>query len=260
MKKIVLIFVFACTLPAYSLVAQSWSLVWHDEFDDPVINRQNWVFDTGTDGDGWGNNEQEYYTSRPENATIHNGNLLIIARREKRGDKNYTSARLKTLYLQRWTYGKIEARIKLPGRQGLWPGFWMLGENMDEIGFPFCGEIDIMEYVNTDPTLHGTMHWANNNHLANWGGTTIVNNVHNYHTYAVEWDSNSIKWLVDDKEYWRGSIKNNINQTDAFHKPFDILLNLAIGGQWPGDPDRTTNFPDTMYVDYVRVYQQTPKH
>jgi beta-glucanase (GH16 family) len=238
--------------------AQSWTLVWHDEFKDSVINPLNWTFDTGTDGGGWGNNELEYYTSRPENVTVKNGNLLIIARKENYGNRQYTSGRIKTLYLQRWTYGRIEARIKLPGKQGLWPGFWMLGENMDEIGFPYCGEIDIMEFVNTDPTLHGTMHWAYNGELADYGGSTVVSSVNEYHIYSVEWDSNSIKWVVDGKQYWEGLIKNNINQTNAFHKPFDILLNLAIGGIWPGNPDETTNFPDTMYVDYVRVYQKVP--
>jgi beta-glucanase (GH16 family) len=255
MKKIVLAFIFVCLISSFGLVAQAWSLVWHDEFNDTAINLQNWTFDTGTSGDGWGNNELENYTSRPQNAKVSNGNLLIIARKENFNGSRFTSTRMKTQYLKSWTYGKVEARIKLPFRQGLWPGFWMLGDTIDEIGFPFCGEIDIMEYINTDPTLHGTMHWADNNQLADYGGTTTIYHTNAYHTYSVEWDSNSIKWFVDDQQYWEGLISNNINQTNAFHHPFFILLNLAVGGGWPGNPDRTTHFPDTMFVDYVRVYQ-----
>jgi len=256
MKKIILVFVFGCLLSSTCMMAQTWSLVWHDEFNDSVINPQNWTFDTGTAGDGWGNNELENYTRRPQNAVIKNGNLLIIANKEKLDGSKYTSARLKTHTLQRWTYGKIEARIKLPFRKGLWPAFWMLGDTIDDIGFPFCGEIDIMECVNTDPAIHGTMHWVSQNELASYSGTTDIGNIHVYHTYSVEWDSNSIKWFVDDKKYWEGLVRNNINQTDAFHHPFFILLNMAVGGGWPGPPDRTTHFPDTMYVDYVRVYQR----
>ena len=238
--------------------AQTWTMVWHDEFNDSAINHQNWTFDTGTDGDGWGNQELEYYTGRPENATLKNGNLLIIAKKEKIQKSKYTSARLKTQDLQTFTYGKIEARIKLPGKQGLWPAFWMLGNNIDDIGFPQCGEIDIMEYVNEDPTNHGTMHWQSNHELASYGGATRVNNVNDFHIYTVEWDSNSIKWFVDDKQYWEGLVKNNINQTFAFHKPFFILLNMAVGGEWPGKPKHKTHLPDTMYVDYVRVYKMVP--
>lgn len=236
--------------------AQSWKMVWHDEFDSTFINRQNWTFDTGTAGDGWGNNELEYYTDRPANARIENGSLLITAKKERFENRKYTSARIKTFGLHSFTYGKIEARIKLPGRQGLWPAFWMLGDSIDEIGFPKCGEIDIMECVNSEYMNHGTMHWLANNELASYGGTIPVNHMNDYHVYSIEWDSNSIKWFVDGTQYWEGLVKHNINQTDAFHKPFFILLNLAVGGEWPGNPSHKTHFPQTMYVDYVRVYQQ----
>lgn len=256
MNKIVFALVLGCMIPISNTIGQTWNMVWHDEFNDTVINAQNWAFDTGTKGDGWGNNELEYYTSLPQNVRIQNGNLLVIARKENSGKSKYTSARLKTHGLQRWTYGKIEARIKLPFRQGLWPAFWMLGDTIDNTGFPFCGEVDIMEYVNDEPTLHGTMHWAHNEQLASYGGTTILKKPKDYHIYSVEWDSASIKWFVDGKQYWEGLIANNINQTGAFHKPFFILLNMAVGGGWPGNPDRSTHFPDTMYVDYIRVYQK----
>jgi len=259
MKKNVFLFVFACVFSFSNADAQTWNMVWHDEFNDTVINAQNWTFDTGTKGDGWGNNELEYYTSRLQNARIKNGNLQIIAKKEDFATRQYTSARLKTLGLQSWTYGKIEARIKLPFRQGLWPAFWMLGDNIDYAGFPYCGEMDIMEYVDMDPTLHGTMHWANNDELSSYGGTDLLKKPFDYHIYSIEWDSASIKWFLDGKQYWQGDISNNINQTNAFHKPFFILLNLAIGGGWPGNPDETTHLPDTMFVDYVRVYQMKQK-
>ncbi len=249
-------FLILCLSFLQNSTAQTWKMVWHDEFDSTAINRQNWAFDTGTAGDGWGNNELEYYTDRPQNARVENGNLLITAKKERFNKRKYTSARLKTLGLHTFTYGKIEARIKLPGRQGLWPAFWMLGDSIDDIGFPKCGEIDIMEYVNSDPTNHGTMHWLADHELASYGGTILVNNVNDYHIYTVEWDSNSIKWFVDGTQYWEGLVKDNINQTDAFHKPFFILLNLAVGGEWPGNPTHKTHFPQTMYVDYVRVYQK----
>ncbi len=258
MRKIVCALLFCFLIPMTHGIAQKWTMVWHDEFDGNVINAQNWTFDTGTKGDGWGNNELEFYTSRPENSTVANGNLMIIARKENYLKSHYTSARLKTHGLQRWTYGKIEARIKLPFRQGLWPAFWLLGDTIDFTGFPYCGEVDIMEYVNDDPTLHGTMHWANNDDLSSYGGTTTIKKLNDYHIYSIEWDSASIKWFVDGKKYWEGSIADNIHQTDAFHRPFYILLNMAVGGGWPGDPDASTNLPDTMYVDYVRVYKMSP--
>jgi len=254
MKKIILASLLMHLIFPFGMLAQSWKLVWSDEFNGKRINRKNWVFDTGTN-DGWGNDELEYYTSRRENATVKNGNLLIIAKREEYDSNDYTSARLKTLGLQRWTYGKIEARIKLPAQQGLWPAFWMLGENIKTAGFPYCGEIDVMESVNTDTGIYGTMHWSNRNRLANNGGSITVKNKNEYHVYSVEWDSNFIKWSVDDTIYWEGVVKDNINQTQAFHKPFFILLNLAVGGEWPGNPTPQSNFPDTMFVDYVRVYQ-----
>lgn len=242
MKKIIVSLVFLSVLPSVKMVAQSWQLVWHDEFNEKTINRKNWTFDTG--GNGWGNTELENYTSRKENATTYKGNLLIIANKENLGHSKYTSARLKTLGLHRWTYGKIEARIKLPEQQqGLWPAFWMLGDDMDSVDFPFCGEIDVMECINTDSTLYGTMHWASNTKLANFGGALPMKDVNKYHIYSIEWDSISIKWLVDDKQYWEGIIANNMNQTEAFHKPFFILLNMAVGGDWPGNPSPATSFP-----------------
>ncbi len=252
MKKKYLLITF---LFFYMKIDAQWNLVWADEFTNTTINTANWVFETG--GGGWGNSELENYTNRPANAIISNGNLLIIAKKESYGGSNYTSARMKTQGLQSWTYGKVEARIKIPLGKGVWPAFWMLGNSIyqAQVGWPKCGEIDIMEHVNNNPKINGTMHWDNNGH-AQYGGDVDYSPTTAYHVYSVEWDTSAIKWFLDGTKYWEANIANNINSTDEFHSPFFILLNLAIGGTWPGNPDATTTFPDTMFVDYVRVYKQ----
>jgi beta-glucanase (GH16 family) len=235
--------------------AQSWNLVWSDSFTNATINNANWTFENGNNN-GWGNNELEYYTNRIENATVKNGNLLIIARKENYMGSEYTSARMITKNKQQWQYGKIEARIKLPQSQGIWPAFWTLGSNIDNVSWPECGEIDIMEHVNFDPKINGTMHWNNGGH-AYWGGTTNCN-VSNYHIYSIEWNVDSIVWKLDNVTYHSGNIKNNINNTNAFHKPFFMILNIAVGGNWPGSPNASSVFPDTMFVDYINVFQKAP--
>ena len=252
MKKNILLLLLI--IVAFHSNAQ-WVLIWHDEFNGTEIDPANWSFETGTGYNGWGNNEMQYYTYHKDNATISNGNLLIIAKKESLGGSNYTSARMNTKGLHSWTYGKIEARIRLPLGPGTWPAFWMLGQNIDTAGWPNCGETDIMEHVNNDAKIYGTMHWDNNGH-AQYGGDTLCN-VSLYHIYAVEWDQHTIKWLLDGSKFREGNIAGNINSTEEFHSPFYILLNLAIGGNWPGPPNGATVFPDTMFVDYVRVYKQT---
>lgn len=232
-----------------------WNLAWSDEFNGTNINTSNWKYETG--GDGWGNNELEYYTNRSENARIENGNLVIEARKENYNGMNYTSARLKSQGLKNWTYGKVEARMKLPAGQGVWPAFWMLGENISQVSWPKCGEIDIMEHINNESAIHGTIHWdsTGNNTHAQYGAASPNIDVTQYHVYSIEWDASSIKWFVDGTQYLEANIANNINGTEEFHKPFFILFNLAVGGNWPGNPDGSTPFPAKMYVDYVRVYQ-----
>ncbi|WP_236897724.1 family 16 glycosylhydrolase [Clostridium beijerinckii] len=232
-----------------------WNLAWSDEFNGTNINTSNWKYETG--GDGWGNNELECYTNRSENARIENGNLVIEARKENYNGMNYTSARLKSQGLKNWTYGKVEARMKLPAGQGVWPAFWMLGENISQVSWPKCGEIDIMEHINNESAIHGTIHWdsTGNNTHAQYGAASPNIDVTQYHVYSIEWDASSIKWFVDGTQYLEANIANNINGTEEFHKPFFILFNLAIGGNWPGNPDGSTPFPAKMYVDYVRVYQ-----
>jgi beta-glucanase (GH16 family) len=186
-----------------------------------------------------------------------NGNLLIIGRKESYKNASYTSASLVTDGKSSWAYGKVDARIKLPKGQGMWPAFWMLGQNIHKVGWPECGEIDIMEHINNEDLLHGTLHWFNKKHVSS-GGTTPCD-VTKYHDYSIEWDKESVGLFLDGKKYWEVNIKDSINSTEEFHKPHYIILNLAIGGDWPKNPDATTAFPDTMYVDYVRVYQKVAR-
>lgn len=236
----------------------TWQLVWSDEFNGSTINTSNWNFEVG--GHGWGNNELQYYTNG-QNAYISNGALVIEARKESGGYTcwygacQYTSSRLTTQNKRFWRYGKIEARMALPSGQGLWPAFWMLGVNFPTVGWPKCGEIDIMEHINTEPKIYGTIHWDNNGY-ASYGGSTSLSTFTSYHVYSIEWDASAIRWYVDGVKYHEANIANSINGTDEFHREFFIILNLAVGGNWPGSPDSSTPFPARVYVDYVRVYQR----
>ena len=237
----------ASTIPR----AAAYQLLWSDEFDGTSVNTANWSFDTGNPGV---NNEKEYYQA--SNATVSNGNLVITARQQSVGGQSYTSARMSTSGKFSPLYGRIEARIKLPLVQGLWPAFWMLGSNIGTVGWPQCGEIDIMEHVNADNLIYGTMHWNVNGHVQYGSNTTTT--PADYHVYAVEWTPNSINWYVDNNLYVTGNIANNINGTGAFHNPFFILLNMAVGGDFPGNTINNGGLPASMFVDYVRVYAATP--
>ena len=231
----------------------TYSLVWSDEFDGTAVDTSKWVFETG--GGGWGNNELEYYQAA--NAGVANGNLMITAKLESAGSEQYTSARMTTQGKETPTYGRIEARIKVPMGPGFWPAFWMLGSNIQTVSWPACGETDIMEHINDTGTIYGTMHWAVNGQHSQYGSTINVSTVNDYHIYAIEWDQNEIRWYVDSTLYQTGNIQNNINNTGAFHLPFFILLNFAIGGNFPATPVNQGLLPASMYVDYVRVYKQT---
>jgi beta-glucanase (GH16 family) len=255
MKKLYILSIALFTL---NVVNAQWIQVWSDEFTTgPTIDPTKWIFDIGNGVNGWGNKEREYYTNRLDNAIISNGNLLIIAKNEDYDTSHYTSARLKTKGLQSWKYGKIEARIKLQKGQGMWPAFWMMGDT--SLIWPKCGEIDIMEHVNNNTDVVCNMFWdANLGHDYDcYEGHTICD-VSQFHVYSIEWDANAIKWFVDGNKYWEGNIKDSINNTEEFHFPFYILMNAAVGGIWPGDPDSTTIFPDTTFIDYVRVYRDYP--
>jgi beta-glucanase (GH16 family) len=252
MKHVRLLFVTTCLLVSVHLHAQNWQLVWSDEFTSSISPA--WGFDIGNGTNGWGNRELEYY--RRENATIENGQLVITAKRESFGGFNYTSAKLTTGSTgYNWRYGRIEARMRLPAFQGSWPAFWMLGTNIGDpnVGWPKCGEIDIMEQVNTNNTTHGTIHWDNNGYV-HYGGS-IGTSVTDYHVYAIEWDANQIKWFMDGTHFHTANIQGGINSTQEFHNTFFIILNLAVGGNWPGFTVDDSRLPAKMYVDYVRVYR-----
>jgi beta-glucanase (GH16 family) len=248
-----------------------WTLIWSDEFNGPdgsAPDPSKWVRETG--GNGWGNQELEYYTTRPQNAYQEGGNLVIkaIAENHTGSDKvtrPYTSGRLKTQGKFSQTYGRFEARIKIPRGQGLWPAFWMLGANIDKVPWPNCGEIDIMENIGKEPYLiHGTIHGPGYSGAGGIGNMYALSGEEKYaddfHVYAVEWEPRKIRFYVDDHLYeTRTPADLPKGAKWVYNHPFFLLLNVAVGGGWPGNPDTTTVFPQTMLVDYVRVYKATAK-
>jgi beta-glucanase (GH16 family) len=226
----------------------TYTLVWSDEFNGTTIDTSKWNMEQGNLNV---NNEKEYYQAA--NATVANGNLVITAKKETVGGFPYTSARMNTQGKVTAQYGRIEARIKLLLGAGLWPAFWMLGANITTVSWPACGEMDIMEHINADSVIYGTMHWNSNGHVSY--GLTTTTSPSAYHIYAIEWDNNSIRWYVDNNLYVTGNIAGNINNTGAFQLPFFIILNLAVAGDFPGQTVDESNLPASMYIDYVRVYK-----
>lgn len=247
MNKLFLIAFFGLT--AFASQAQ-WTLIWSDEFGGNTLDQTKWVPQTG--GWGWGNNELQYYTDG-DNLTVSSGALTIEARQEQFGSNSHTSGKIITKDIFEVQYGKIEARIKVPLGQGIWPAFWMLGANIDEVSWPQCGEIDVMEHINNEMAIHGTAHWNNGGHVYN--GNSAVVNPTSYQVYSIEWNSTEIRWFLNGNQYHYLSIANNVQSTEEFHFPFYLILNLAVGGNWPGYPDATTTFPTQLDIDYVRVYQ-----
>ena len=249
-----------------------WKLVWSDEFNGSngsPIDQSKWVSEVG--GKGWGNHELEYYTSRPQNLYIQDGNLVIQARRENyagldRMSRNYTSARLKTAGKFSQAYGRFEARIKIPYGQGMWPAFWMLGDDIDKVGWPRCGEIDIMENIGKEPSkVHGSIHGPGPSGSSTDDMTAVYrlpageNFSDAFHIFAVEWEPKVIRFYADGNLYETATPSGLPKRTGwVFDHPFFLLLNLAVGGDWPGSPDGSTHFPQQMLVDYVRVYAQGP--
>ncbi len=234
-----------------------WNLVWQDEFDGTELDRSNWNFDIG--GNGWGNASWQAYTDSPQNVHVEDGMLVITALEDPSlpAGRPYSSARVKTEGLHAWQYGRIEARIKLPSGQGIWPSFWMMGDN--DKGWPSSGEIDIMDFIGRQPDqIHATVHAPGYS-----GGKGVTSSVtipqdslqNDFHIYAVEWEENEIRWYVDEQEYFKIT-PADVPDAWIFDHPFFIVLNLAVGGTWPGYPNQTTVFPQQMLVDYVRVYQR----
>lgn len=246
----------------------AWVLSWSDEFngtDGSAPDPTKWTFDLG--GGGWGNNELESYTSRPQNVSIQGGNLVITALKETYTGtdgitRNYTSARLKTQGLFSQSSGRFEARIKIPSGQGLWPAFWMLGNDVGSNGWPTCGEIDVMENVGYQPaTVWGSLHGPGySGGSALTASTSLASGklADAFHLYAVEWEGTQIRFYLDGLLYaTRTPADLPAASVWVFDHPFFLLLNVAVGGNWPGAPDSTTVFPQQMLVDYVRVYRRS---
>jgi beta-glucanase (GH16 family) len=246
-----------------------WKLVWSDEFngaDGSLVDSSKWVSETG--GNGWGNQELEYYTTRPQNAAQQGGNLVIKVIEEKYTGsdgvtRNYTSARLKTQGKFSQKYGRFEARIKIPRGQGIWPAFWMLGDDIDHRGWPKCGEIDIMENIGKEAALvHGTVHgpgYSGDKGLtAPYALPDHQPLADDFHVYAVEWEKNAIRFYIDDHLYaTRTPVDLPKGAKWVYQHKFFMLLNVAVGGGWPGNPDSSSVFPQSMLVDYVRVYKRS---
>jgi beta-glucanase (GH16 family) len=227
-------------------------LVWSDEFDGTTIKQDFWTFETGAGG--WGNNELENYTSTSANAFVADGKLNIVATKNY---NNYYSARMITKGKKEFTYGRIDIRAKLPVGKGIWPALWMLGGNISHVGWPKCGEIDIMEYLGHDVAkVYGTAHYDDGGHQSK-GGYYILPNSQGFndkfHVFTILWQENSIVWYVDYQKYFEAT--STTIKFDSFNLPQFFIFNIAIGGNWPGNPDATTVFPQTMKVDYVRVFQ-----
>ncbi len=228
-----------------------WVLTWSDEFDGDELDTDNWSYEYGNNG--WGNNELQNYTSHEANIEVSSGTLKINALSD--GNGNYSSSRIITNNKVEFQYGKIEARIKKPVGQGVWPAFWMLGANWESVGWPQCGEIDIMEHVNNEPLTHSTMHWNDGGH--NYQGSHAPVQLNEWHIYGAIWDATGIKFTLNDQPMYFFPFEANNNTADIFQNPFFFILNVAVGGNWPGNPDGTAQFPATMEVDYIRVSNQT---
>lgn len=250
---------------------KGWKLKWSDEFSGKELDRDTWTYDIGTGYSGWGNNELESYTNKKENIRLKNGKLVICAKKQKHGFSNYTSARIKTMGKKAFKYGKIEARLKVKrgNQSGVWPAFWMMGD--DGLPWPACGELDIMEHANDREYASGAIHWVArysnmmwsgmfNGHVYKYPGGRYQG-INKWHTYGIVWGANHIDWYVDDEVYFSAEIWDS--NADEFRKKHYFLLNLAIGSNTTGYTGFTgpkKSFKNaTMYVDYVRVYENKDK-
>ena len=249
------------TGPDSPLDYAGFDLVWADEFTGDQLNAGNWNHDIG--GGGWGNNESQYY--REENVSLSEGFLTITAKQEDYGGRNYTSSRIKTEGLFDFTYGRVDIRAALPRGQGIWPALWALGSNFSEVGWPYSGEIDIMEMIGgagRENTIHGTVHWnvggLNSSYAHTYVGEAFTSNDFSagFNVFSIIRTEDQIEWRVNDTPFYQFNIDDSASLA-AFRKPFFLILNIAVGGIWPGYPDASTTFPQKMIVDYVRVFEPT---
>jgi beta-glucanase (GH16 family) len=236
------------------------ALLWQDDFSGSALDANVWNYESGNGSGGWGNNELEYYTNNPKNVFVSNGNLIIEARKESMGGFNYTSARITTQNKKSFTYGRVDIRAKLPKGKGIWPALWMLGSNISSVGWPASGEIDIMEYLGHEINKsYGTLHYGASVATHGSKGTSYTLSSSNFydrfHVFSMEWKQDQVKLFVDDNLFF------TLNKSDVgtnpypFNAPFFFIFNVAVGGNWPGNPDITTTFPQRMIVDYIRVFE-----
>ncbi|MBS1505825.1 MAG: family 16 glycosylhydrolase [Bacteroidetes bacterium] len=230
-----------------------YTLVWSDEFTNKTIDDTNWSFETGNNN-GWGNHELEYYTGRSQNVFTSQGNLVLEARVENFASSNFTSTRMITKGKRSFTLGRVDIRAMLPQGKGIWPALWMLGSNIDAVGWPSCGEIDMMELLGQQPNkVYGTLHWGptHQSYGTNYSLTSGAFS-DSFHVFSMIWKANSIELLIDDVSYFTmDTSKGGL----PFNAGFFFIFNIAVGGDWPGAPDASTIFPQRMVVDYIRVFQ-----
>ena len=245
---------------------EGWNIVWQDEFDKDSLDLTKWSRETG--GHGWGNNELQFYTDSDSNSYVENGNLVLKAQvvpqgiGSSKGLRYYSSARLRTYGKGDWKYGRIEVKAKVASGQGIWPAIWMLPTDWLFGGWPSSGEIDIMEHVGYDlGVVHGSVHTEAYNHKINTQRSSarkIANVDTEFHVYSIIWDKDKISFFIDDVQYFLFENDQQGNyKTWPFDQRFHLLINIAVGGDWPGNPDNSTNFPRKMLVDYVRVYEKS---
>jgi beta-glucanase (GH16 family) len=251
----------ACMASAADL--PGWELIWSDEFDGATLDRSKWEFEVNARGGG--NNELQYYVTN--NVRVHDGQLVIEARKERYtgldGARDYTSSRIRTKRKADWLYGRFDIRAKLPKGKGIWPAIWMMPTAEKYGGWPNSGEIDIMEVLGQEPgKVYGTLHYsrAGGRHTYTGTNTTLAAGsfADDFHVFRLDWETNAMRWYVDDRLYQTQT--NWQSRADSFPAPFDqrfhLILNLAVGGNWPGNPNATTTFPQAMSIDYVRVYRR----
>ncbi len=260
--SIVALSFYSCDTDETQRVTTLENLVFEEDFSGSELDMSIWSYDIGDGSDqgiaGWGNDELQTYTDRPENIKVEDGKLIITARQESFDGAGYTSARILTKEKLTQQYGRIEARMKMPWGRGLWPAFWMLGEDIDEVGWPLTGEIDIMEYRGQDPTIvHASVHGPG---YSAGQAITKTYNLENdrldtdFHIFGIEWGEDFINFYVDDFLYSR-TTPEDVTGAWVFNKPFYLLINMAVGGTFVGSPNSETQFPQTLEVDYVRIFE-----
>lgn len=235
----------------------SMTLQWADEFNADQLSAANWNYDLGNGCAvglcGWGNNEKQEYTNDPANIRVESGKLVITAITT---GNNFKSARINSKSKQTQTFGRIDIRAKLPKGKGIWPALWMLGANIDQNPWPGCGEIDVMELVGNEPSrVWGTVHYSNNGYVKSDGFLRLASGDFSdkYHVFSILWDQDAITWYVDNQQF--KIHRRSPGTAYPFNAPFYFVMNIAVGGNWPGDPDGTTVFPQQMLVDYIRVFR-----